>query len=369
MADSSSHIPLNPRPTQILLVEDNPADVRLTQEALKETKVLNAMHVVSDGEEALAFLFRQGRYAEAPRPDLVILDLNLPKKDGWQVLAEIRADETLKSIPVVVLTVSPTEEDILRNHNLNANCYITKPIDLDQFIKVVKAIDSFWMNIVTLPDISSQTPLYGIGRVGEMTGVPATTLRFWENRYGLICPKRSDGRHRLYSQDDVEHIKWLKKKIETEGLRTREAHLLLSRLLERQGEPSNKRQSTKRSVMMLVAEKDAVTVQLEQYFLTQEGLDVFVILNGLEAVEQAQKRQPDFAILDIIIPGLNGIAVCHTLKANRKTAHIPVVIFSTLDAHERALAAGADAFLHKPVEQAKLIDTVKKSLLTTARSR
>jgi len=139
------------RPAEILMVEDNPGDVRLTQEALKEGKMLNNLHVVEDGVEALAFLRHEGKYADAPRPDVILLDLNLPRKDGREVLAEIKADENLRRIPVVVLTVSKAEEDILKTYDLNANCYITKPLDLDQFIKVVKSIEKFWFTIVTLP--------------------------------------------------------------------------------------------------------------------------------------------------------------------------------------------------------------------------
>ncbi|MCJ7667972.1 MAG: response regulator [Anaerolineae bacterium] len=139
------------RPVEILLVEDNPGDVRLMQEGFKESKVRNTLHVVRDGVEALAFLRGGGEYADAPRPDLVLLDLNLPKKDGREVLAEIKEDPDLKRIPVVVLTISKAEEDILRSYNLHANCYITKPIDLEQFLGVVKAIDEFWFTIVKLP--------------------------------------------------------------------------------------------------------------------------------------------------------------------------------------------------------------------------
>jgi len=139
------------QPIEILLVEDNPGDVRLTQEALKENKVLNNLHVVEDGVEAMAFLHRDGKYADAVRPDLILLDLNLPRKDGREVLAEIKTDDNLKRIPVVVLTISGAEEDILKSYNLHANCYITKPVDLDQFIKVVKSIEDFWLTIVKLP--------------------------------------------------------------------------------------------------------------------------------------------------------------------------------------------------------------------------
>ena len=139
-------------PVEILLVEDNPADVRLTQEALKEGKVYNNLHWAKDGVEALEFLHRQGRYADAPRPDIILLDLNLPKKDGREVLSEIKRDEELKRIPVVILTTSKAEEDVLKSYNLHANCYVTKPVDLDQFIVVVKSIDMFWLTVVTLPN-------------------------------------------------------------------------------------------------------------------------------------------------------------------------------------------------------------------------
>ena len=139
------------KPVEILLVEDNPGDVRLTQEAFKEGKLLNKLHVVEDGVEALAFLNREGKYADAPCPELILLDLNLPKKDGRDVLAEIKTDEDLKRIPVVILTTSQSEEDILKSYDLNANCYITKPVDLDKFIEVVKSIEEFWLTIVKLP--------------------------------------------------------------------------------------------------------------------------------------------------------------------------------------------------------------------------
>lgn len=136
---------------EILLIEDNPADVRLTMEALKEGKLNNNISVVEDGEEALAFLRRDGKYANAPRPDLVLLDLNLPKKRGCEVLAEIKEDPELKHIPVVVLTISENEEDIFKAYKLHVNCYITKPVNLEQFITVVKAIKEFWFTIVKLP--------------------------------------------------------------------------------------------------------------------------------------------------------------------------------------------------------------------------
>jgi two-component system, chemotaxis family, response regulator Rcp1 len=136
---------------QVLLVEDNPGDVRLTKEALKEGKLLNQLTVVGDGVEALSFLRRQGIYADAPQPELILLDLNLPKKDGREVLAEIKADPNLRRIPVVVLTTSSSEEDILKIYDLHANCYITKPVDLEQFMGVVKSIEDFWVSVVKLP--------------------------------------------------------------------------------------------------------------------------------------------------------------------------------------------------------------------------
>ena len=138
-------------PIEILLVEDSPADVRLTKEALKEEKIHNNLSVVNDGVEAMAFLRRQGEYSNAARPDLILLDLNLPKKDGREVLKEIKSDKEFKAIPVVVLTISKAEEDVIKSYNLHANCYITKPIDLNQFAKVVKTIQDFWLTIVKLP--------------------------------------------------------------------------------------------------------------------------------------------------------------------------------------------------------------------------
>ncbi len=139
------------RPINILLVEDNPGDVRLTKEALKEGKVRNNLHVAADGEEALAFLRQEGRHAGAGRPDLILLDLNLPKKNGREVLAEIKEDPELKRIPVVILTSSKAEQDIIRSYNLHANCYITKPVDLEQFLTVVQSIENFWLTVVMLP--------------------------------------------------------------------------------------------------------------------------------------------------------------------------------------------------------------------------
>ena len=139
------------RPAEVLLVEDNPGDARLTLEALKDGKVLNRVSVVPDGVEAMAFLRRQSPYADVPRPNLILLDLNLPKKDGREVLAEIKADPDLKRIPVVILTTSQAEEDIARTYDLHANCYVTKPVGLDKFLEVVRSIEDFWLAFVQLP--------------------------------------------------------------------------------------------------------------------------------------------------------------------------------------------------------------------------
>ena len=138
-------------PVEILLVEDNPADVRLTQEALKEGKVYNNLHWAKDGVEALDFLRRKGKFEGAPRPDIILLDLNLPKKDGREVLQDIKNDDKLKRIPVVILTTSKAEEDVLKSYNLHANCYVTKPVDVSEFIDKVRSIEDFWLTIVKLP--------------------------------------------------------------------------------------------------------------------------------------------------------------------------------------------------------------------------
>ncbi|HWO31672.1 MAG TPA: response regulator [Candidatus Acidoferrum sp.] len=143
-------------PIEVLLVEDSPGDVRLTREAFKDAKVHINLHVASDGAKAMAFLKRESEYAKAPRPDLILLDLNLPKKDGREVLEEIKEDPSLKTIPVVILTTSSSEADILRSYQLHANCYITKPVGLEGFLTVVRSIDSFWLSVVRLPhEVSS----------------------------------------------------------------------------------------------------------------------------------------------------------------------------------------------------------------------
>jgi CheY-like chemotaxis protein len=140
-------------PIQVLLVEDSVADIRLTKEALRDGKVVNQLHVARDGEEALNFLHQRGEFTNAPRPDLVILDLNLPKLDGKEVLSDMKNDDSLKSIPVAVLTTSSAERDIIESYSLGANCYLTKPVDLEQFLRVVAQIEDFWLGIVRLPSV------------------------------------------------------------------------------------------------------------------------------------------------------------------------------------------------------------------------
>jgi two-component system, chemotaxis family, response regulator Rcp1 len=143
------------RPIEILLVEDNPGDARLTEEALKEGKVRNNLHMARDGVEAMAFLLRDGKHKDAPRPDLVLLDLNLPRKDGREVLAEMKEHPDLRLIPVVVLTTSEAEQDVLRIYELRANCYITKPVDLEKFLTIVRSIEDFWLTVVRLPSFDA----------------------------------------------------------------------------------------------------------------------------------------------------------------------------------------------------------------------
>ena len=138
---------------EILLIEDNPGDARLTREALKDGKVKNNLHIVYDGVEATDFLFKRNEYQNAPRPDLIILDLNLPKKNGQEVLAEIKADDSLKSIPVIILTISKADEDIIKSYQLHANCFLIKPIDLNEFFEVVRSIEDFWLTLVKLPGV------------------------------------------------------------------------------------------------------------------------------------------------------------------------------------------------------------------------
>lgn len=141
------------KPIEILLVEDSPGDVLIAREALSEAKLINTIHVAEDGVEAMDFLHKRSKFADAPTPDLILLDLNLPRKSGREVLAEIKADERFKKIPVVVLTTSSAEEDILKSYNLHANCYVVKPVEFESFVQAVKSIQHFWFSVVTLPPV------------------------------------------------------------------------------------------------------------------------------------------------------------------------------------------------------------------------
>jgi len=209
---------------------------------------------------------------------------------------------------------------------------------------------------------ASKVGVYSINAVAETTGVPATTLRYWEKTYGLIAPHRTDGGHRLYSQQDVERIKWLKRKIDKDGLQASVAHTLLRRELEKMGVVAEAAASHG-AILILVAEKDPITAELEEFFLTQEGYDVQIVLDGRKAVPRAEKLRPDLIIMDVILPGLSGLKVCAALKNSPVTSHIPILMFSVLDVAVRALATGADAFLLKPIDPPRLIEAVQ-ALLT-----
>lgn len=213
----------------------------------------------------------------------------------------------------------------------------------------------------------SEVGVYSIQAVSDLAGVPATTLRYWEKTFGLITPKRTDGGHRLYSQEDVERIKWLKQKIDKGGLKASAAHKMLTRELQKIGRVSSEAAS-RGAVMILVAEKDPITAELEEYFLKKHGYEVHIVLNGHSAISKAEELQPDLIILDVILPGLSGLRVCAELKKGTKTSHIPVLVFSVLDVRDRALEAGADAFLLKPIEQPKLIEAVNALLTERTRS-
>ena len=149
---------LSDHPINILLVEDNPGEARLALETLKESRLNNNLHIMEDGEEALAFLYKKGKYTNAPFPDLILLDLNLPKKNGFEVLSIIKHDTRLKRIPVIILTISSAAEDIIESYNFSANCFITKPLDLDKFTEVIKTIEDFWLGVATLPPENNEKP-------------------------------------------------------------------------------------------------------------------------------------------------------------------------------------------------------------------
>jgi len=203
----------------------------------------------------------------------------------------------------------------------------------------------------------SDVGVYSIQVVGETTGVPPSTLRYWEKTYGLISPQRTEGGHRLYSRSDVERIKWLKRKIDDDGLQAGAAHNLLAREMKKIGAVVDEAARTG-AILILVAEKDPITAELEQFFLNKQGYDVHIVLDGRKAVQSAEKVRPDLIILDVILPGLSGLKVCQALRANPATSDVPILVFSVLDVRDRALDAGADAFLLKPIEQPKLIEAV-----------
>ena len=207
----------------------------------------------------------------------------------------------------------------------------------------------------------SAVGVYSIQAVAEATGVPQTTLRHWEKAYGLVVPSRTQGGHRLYSEDDVRRIKWLKRKIDEDGLQAGPAHVLLKRELKKVGMVAEAAASHG-AILILVAEKDPITAELEEYFLNKHGYDVHIVLDGRRAIEMAESVKPDLIILDVILPGLSGLKVCSGLKSNPLTKHIPVLVFSVLDVRDRALDAGADAFLLKPIERLRLIEAVRELL-------
>ncbi|MDZ4169477.1 MAG: response regulator [Coriobacteriia bacterium] len=206
--------------------------------------------------------------------------------------------------------------------------------------------------------------VYSIHAVVEATGVPQTTLRHWEKAYELVVPSRTKGGHRLYSEDDVRRIKWLKRKIDEDGIQAGPAHALLKRELGKIGVVAEEAASHG-AILILVAEKDPITAELEEYFLNKHGYDVHIVLDGRRAVETAEAVKPDLIILDVILPGLSGLKVCSGLKSNPLTKDIPVLVFSVLDVRDRALDAGADAFLLKPIERLKLIEAVGALLTHT----
>jgi len=216
-------------------------------------------------------------------------------------------------------------------------------------------------------DDESTIGIYSINAVSEMTGIPPTTLRYWEKTFALVVPSRTEGGHRLYSQDDVDRLRWLKARIDDDGLQAGPAHRLLARELRATGSVGRE-EAARGAIMILVAERDPITAELEQHFLSGEGYDVLVVLDGRRALDEAITHQPDLIIVDVILPGLNGLKVCEALKAEPQTAAIPVLVFSVLDVRERALNAGADAFLLKPIEKPALIDLVRDMLARRASS-
>jgi CheY-like chemotaxis protein len=215
-----------------------------------------------------------------------------------------------------------------------------------------------------VPQSESEVGVYAITAASEMTSIPVTTLRSWERSFGVVLPMRTGGGHRLYSQEDIERLRWLKAKIDS-GVQASVAHQLLEAELTRSGGVA--READRRgALMIMVAERDPITADLERFFLESAGYDVRVVLDGRTAVQEAEAMRPDLVVVDVILPGVNGLQVCRGLKSNPATAGIPVVVFSVLDVRERALDAGADAFLLKPLEQPRLIDLVRTMLSRAA---
>lgn len=203
----------------------------------------------------------------------------------------------------------------------------------------------------------SSVGIYSIRAVSDATDIPISTLRYWESRYGLIVPQRTEGGHRLYSEDDLGRLRWLKARID-EGLQAGAAHRLLARELAESDVEAPERPQ-RNAVMILVAERDPLAAELDQHFLREEGFDVEVVLDGNRALVEARTRRPDLILVDLVLPGLNGIKVCEALREHPETRDIPILMFSVLDIGDAALRAGADGFLLKPLDRKELLCMVR----------